>query len=148
MRCLGSATHLKNSIGNEYKIDVSVAHGTDASKVDATVKEAIPGAVLVSSFADSRTYKVQRSAVSIADVWAKMEARDESAGILDWGVRQTSLEEVRPPRTSNRRLLRLCLTVPHSTRAVKGLPQNRRRGRVNGRAAPPHTCRMLGRASG
>ena len=40
----------------------------DGEKVDATVREAIPGATLLSSFADSRTYKVQRSAVSIADV--------------------------------------------------------------------------------
>jgi ATP-binding cassette subfamily A (ABC1) protein 3 len=99
MRCIGSATHLKNSIGDEYKIDVSVAPGMDSSQpllqaADAFVEEAIPGALLISSFAGSRTYKVQRSAVSIANVWAKMEARPASAGILDWGVRQTSLEEV------------------------------------------------------
>ena len=54
----------------------------------------LPSATVESSSRETREYQVARDQVVLSKVFSAMQARNDSIGILDYGVRQTSLEEV------------------------------------------------------
>lgn len=93
LRCLGSNVHLKKAFSDGFKLDV--AHESDAKDAaHAFMMALLPTAEVISSFATSKTYAVRRAKTSIAAIFDQMSKRPLSAGIIDWGLRQTSLEEV------------------------------------------------------
>lgn len=93
LRCLGTTVHLKNKFGDFVKVDV--AHRADAAAAtDAFVREVLPHSELLVASASARTYSARRSDVRLSEVFERFEARPEGTGIVDWGLRQTSLEEV------------------------------------------------------
>jgi len=101
LRCLGSGIHLKNKFGDEFKIDLvcevaptEAANAARFDAIDAHMLSLLPGAELVSKLPGRLTYRVLRSRVSISHVFGGMEQRPAELRILDWGLRQTSLEEV------------------------------------------------------
>merc|ERR1712146_332878 len=75
MRCVGTNLHLKNKYGNGYKIEIRFKDG----KLEK---------------ANTCVYQVLKDDVVLSEVFRTMQERDEDIGILDYGVRQTSLEEV------------------------------------------------------
>lgn len=93
LRCLGTNVHLKTTFGDGYKVDVAHEPGTEKA-AHAFMMSLLPTATVASSFAASKTYAVRRAETSIATVFERMAGRPASAGILDWSLRQTSLEEV------------------------------------------------------
>jgi ABC-type multidrug transport system ATPase subunit len=93
LRCVGSNVHLKTALGDGYKLDVANEPGAEAA-AHAFMTALLPTAEVVASFATSKTYAVRRAGTSIATVFEQMSKRPASAGIIDWGLRQTSLEEV------------------------------------------------------
>ena len=85
----------------EFKIDLAHAaarteEGNAArfEAVDAYIKILLPGAELVPKLSGRLTYRVLRSKVSISHVFGGMEERPAELAIVDWGLRQTSLEKV------------------------------------------------------
>ena len=53
----------------------------------------VPSAVLESDYGGSRVYQVPRDGMLVSEVFHAMQTRPD-VGIEDWGLRQTSLEEV------------------------------------------------------
>lgn len=95
LRCLGTNNHLKNKYGNGYKIDVRFKEGMDDAAHQFMMGILPEAKVEVgSSFAGMRVYQVARQHCKLSQVFQAMQTRPESAGIDDYGVRQTSLEEV------------------------------------------------------
>lgn len=93
MRCIGTNLHLKNRYGNGYKLEIRF----DPERVklaDDFVMSLLPSATVESSSRETREYQVARDQVVLSKVFSAMQARNDSIGILDYGVRQTSLEEV------------------------------------------------------
>jgi len=95
LRALGTNVHLKNKFGDGYKVDISFMPSKEP-QLHAFVRHVLPTAELDVSrtWTGNRTYKVRREDVSLARLFHRMDNRPESAGIIHWGVRQTSLEEV------------------------------------------------------
>merc|ERR1711988_1984631 len=75
IRCVGTNLHLKNKYGNGYKIEIRF------------VKEAL-------ETANTFVMNIIPKAAVLSEVFRAMQDRNDSIGILDYGVRQTSLEEV------------------------------------------------------
>merc|ERR1719263_1116784 len=93
MRCIGTNLHLKNRYGNGYKIEIRF----DPKRVHLAhdfMMNMLPSASLESSSRQSREYQVSRDKVVLSEVFSTLQNRSDSIGILDYGVRQTSLEEV------------------------------------------------------
>jgi len=93
MRCIGTNLHLKNKYGSGYKIEIRFASGK-LEVANAFVVDMLPKASILSTTKDTRVYQVMKTDVVLSEVFRAMQDRDESVGILDYGVRQTSLEEV------------------------------------------------------
>lgn len=93
MRCLGTGIHLKNKYGNGYKIDVRCQVGFK-KRAQAFVMSLCPTAVVESSFGETITFQVAKKDVKLSKVFQALLSRPQEMGIVDYGVRQTSLEEV------------------------------------------------------
>ena len=85
--------HLKNKYGSGYKIEIRFTSGK-LEVANAFVVDMLPKASILSTTKDTRVYQVMKTDVVLSEVFRAMQDRDESVGILDYGVRQTSLEEV------------------------------------------------------
>merc|ERR1711871_997170 len=94
MRCIGTNLHLKNRYGNGYKVEIRFDPG-NLEKANTFVMDMLhQKASILSTTKDTRVYQVVKDNVVLSEVFRKMQERDASIGILDYGVRQTSLEEV------------------------------------------------------
>ena len=94
LRCVGENLHLKNVYGNGYKIEARFEVG---AKSDATafMESVLSNANLeASGHADVLVYQISKGSVRLSDVMRRLDKRPKSAGIIDYGIRQTSLEEV------------------------------------------------------
>lgn len=95
LRALGSNVHLKNKWGAGYKVDITFMPRAEA-ELDVFIRAVLPTAELDTrrSWLGNRMYRVRRQDVSLARLFHRMDQRDEATGIIHWGVRQTSLEEI------------------------------------------------------
>lgn len=95
LRALGTSVHLKNKFGDGYKVDISFMPSTE-ERLSAFMRRVLPIAELDASrsWTGNRVYKVRKEDVSLARLFHVMDTRPDSVGIIHWGVRQTSLEEV------------------------------------------------------
>ena len=101
LRCLGSSLHLKTKFGAGYKLEVALSgSGGDRSAREAA--RAFVQAVLggTSSTADGMkeasgilTFQLG-SDVQLSALFSAMHTRPKSARIVNWALRQTSMEEV------------------------------------------------------
>jgi len=99
MLCLGSQMYLKNKFGKGYNISVTVRdYLSDPNSVDNVKRimdKILPqDAVLESSFSGILSYQVDRESLQIGQFFDIMKTRKEEYGIAEWGINQTSLEEV------------------------------------------------------
>ena len=93
MRCLGSSLHLKDKFGEGYKIVATYKEGKSGS-ASRFVTGAIPGAKMIGDFNNTATFMIPSGSVRLSSVFETMKAPPDEAGILDWALRQTSMEEV------------------------------------------------------
>jgi ABC-type multidrug transport system ATPase subunit len=95
LRALGSNVHLKNKWGAGYKVDITFMPRAEAA-LDVFIRAILPTAELDMrrSWLGIRMYRVRRQDVSLTRLFHRMDHRDEATGIIHWGVRQTSLEEI------------------------------------------------------
>jgi len=94
MRCIGTSLHLKNRYGNGYHIEIRFV---PEKKIAAQqfIMELLPKAELVEESGNNEmVYQVGKSDVVLSKVFEAMQKRSSTLGILDYGIRQTSLEEV------------------------------------------------------
>jgi ABC-type multidrug transport system ATPase subunit len=92
-KCLGTPLHLKNKFGEGYRLTINYREGAEQSAM-GLVKSLLPAASPLTSFPGTVTFQIPRSGVVISTVFHEMETHKDSAGILDWGLSQTSLEDV------------------------------------------------------
>jgi len=90
---LGTAQNLKAKFNQGFKLLVVLS---DTAKGVAFVQKKIAGAVIESQVNQKAVFRIDNDAKqSISDVFDIMMQQETSvSGIVDWGVRQTSLEEV------------------------------------------------------
>jgi ABC-type multidrug transport system ATPase subunit len=96
LKCFGTNLHLKNKFGKKLKVDINTAKGPEAAaRASAFIEQNLPGAIVLASFETSRVYELSRDQTRISEIFEKFNNRDVvGSGILDWGIRMTSLTEV------------------------------------------------------
>jgi len=91
--CLGTQLHLKNRFGEGYTLHVNFSAANEAN-VLSFVEKLLPTATLMENFAGNCIYQVKRTDLTVSDLFEQMESNRESVGFEDWGVTQTTLEDV------------------------------------------------------
>lgn len=93
LKCLGNQLHLKNKFGEGYRLDIAFDDGR-RSDLSHYVHSIIPSVREVSSFGGHAEFQVPAGSVKISSLFEKFEAKKKELGITDWGISNTSLEDV------------------------------------------------------
>lgn len=97
LQCIGSSLHLKNNYGLGYTLSINMGRMYEQSAKDF-ISRSFPHAKLVFEFAQTATYQIPREHLSIPTLFRTMPRKDDEdaavIGIIDWGVSQTTLEDV------------------------------------------------------
>jgi len=92
LKCIGNSLYLKNKYGDGYRINLMAQSGK-VYEVKELVDKYLPGSNLIAEAGNSLVYSV---AVNRTDVVAFFEFLENQGSdyLSDWGVSQTTLEEV------------------------------------------------------
>jgi len=93
LRCLGANVHLKNKFGEGYTLNVNF-DPQDEETTTGFLKKILPNATIEESFAGNVSYRIPSKEFVMSDLLSQMIENKEAAKILDWGVSQTTLEDV------------------------------------------------------
>ncbi|KAI9355131.1 P-loop containing nucleoside triphosphate hydrolase protein [Zopfochytrium polystomum] len=94
MRCLGNPLRLKELYGSGFKVFFNSSQ-EDTARACEWVESILPkGWTKVDAFSTSTSYEFPSSPGVISQLFEHIEREKSAHGILDWGVSQTTLEEV------------------------------------------------------
>ena len=93
MRVLGAPNELRIRFDQGYTLMLAAALGKEQA-TEALVLKLAPHAALRDAINGVRIYTVQKNDVQIGELFKAIEAAKGELGIKDWGLSQTSLEEV------------------------------------------------------
>ncbi|KAJ3278392.1 hypothetical protein HK104_002381, partial [Borealophlyctis nickersoniae] len=98
LRCLGSPLHLKSRYGRGFKLSFACTadsmHGA-TGYVEGMLTEVAGQWRKVDAFATNTSYEfAPREEGDVGVVFARIEEAKERVGVVDWGLTQTTLEEV------------------------------------------------------
>ena len=92
MRCLGTPARLKSLYGSGYKLSIN---SNNFKLSDAFLEEILPqNFTLMSSFHSNRRYSFNPIGDQLAHVFDELVSKSASHGIVQWGISQTSLDEI------------------------------------------------------
>ena len=99
LRCLGPSLHLKRRFGDGFRVEVThqdAGHAAAMAFLDSILHGGYTALREESASAGANTILLQlpTGSVRLSELFAAMEARPASAGIVHWSLRQPSLEEV------------------------------------------------------
>ncbi|KAK3279794.1 hypothetical protein CYMTET_12332 [Cymbomonas tetramitiformis] len=96
LRCVGSAEHLKWRFGNGYDFEFRINGGEEQREaIGAFVAEALPKAFVQEESKVRLKYHLEQGGtVELSELFAKMYEACQQFGVDDYGVSQTSLEQV------------------------------------------------------
>lgn len=114
LQCLGSNVRLKNKFGEGYTLKINF-NPKDVDQVTSFISSMLPNSKLTESFPGiffnffnfkinliflffsfkgNYTYQIPSEGFSLSSLFNTLVKQKDSVGILDWGVSQTSLEDV------------------------------------------------------
>jgi len=93
LQCLGSNVRLKNKFGEGYTLKINF-NPKDVDQVTSFISSVLPNSKLTESFPGNYTYQIPSEGFSLSSLFNTLVKQKDSVGILDWGVSQTSLEDV------------------------------------------------------
>jgi len=91
--CVGDSLYLKNTYGNGYSLSLTISE-TDFDQVNQMVISNVPGAKLISSNSGSLLFNIPGDVDVKKAIIPTLTAIENSEMIRDWGISQTTLEEV------------------------------------------------------
>jgi len=100
LQCIGNQLTLKSKYGDGYKLIIHTVKGqgsaaNDHAATDAFVRERVcAAATRTSHIGNSVSYVMPRGSVDIAAVFTVLEGNKAAGAILDYGLSQTTLEDV------------------------------------------------------
>ncbi|KAJ3445892.1 atp-binding cassette transporter subfamily a abca [Anaeramoeba flamelloides] len=93
LRTIGESQELKSRYGKGFKLMVH-CNAEDDEKVKNFIKKTFPNANEMNSLAGTSNFEVPSDEVVLSEVFQILEEQKNDLGILDWGISQTTLEEV------------------------------------------------------
>jgi len=94
VRAAGTSAELKSRFGKGFKLTVTCSNYEDKPQAADFVKKLISGAQEISNIAGTMTFYLPMKSVVLSQVFKQIEAQKDSLGITDWGITNTTLEEV------------------------------------------------------
>jgi len=97
MLCLGTSLDLKSRFGAGYRLSLHIKDkGAEAALAcGSVVTKLCPSAKLLNDpMGGIMDYEVPRAEVRLSVVYSAIEAHRDKLGILDWGITESTLEEV------------------------------------------------------
>ncbi|KAI8051265.1 hypothetical protein BDF22DRAFT_692827 [Syncephalis plumigaleata] len=94
LRCIGPIFHLKEVYGKGFRLSLA---GSPHRLADACrhVEQLLPeNWQLIDNFSNQVSYEFKPAPTTLSNLFASLEANKSNLGIDDWGISQTSLEEV------------------------------------------------------
>lgn len=93
MRVIGPPSELRMRFDQGYTLMIAAALEKQTA-LEAMVMNLAPSAQLRDAISGVRVYNVPKNTVNVGELFQAVEAQKEQMGIKDWGLSQTSLEEV------------------------------------------------------
>eukprot|EP00455_Lapot_gusevi_P047014 TRINITY_DN6288_c0_g1_i1.p1 TRINITY_DN6288_c0_g1~~TRINITY_DN6288_c0_g1_i1.p1 ORF type:complete len:488 (-),score=143.50 TRINITY_DN6288_c0_g1_i1:64-1527(-) len=93
LRCLGSAQHLKNKYGRGFQVDVSVFNESMVPQVRGFFQHHFQNVQEIECFGGAMKFRIDPN-MSLADVFSVIETNKKNLGIVQYGVGQTSLDQI------------------------------------------------------
>ncbi|KAJ6244171.1 atp-binding cassette transporter subfamily a abca [Anaeramoeba flamelloides] len=94
LKAIGHSQELKKRFGKGYKIVVQTSDTLKDLECHDFIMDLFPKAQLLNSLACNRQYEIPKKDVSLSKTFQIIENNKEKLGILDWGISQSTLEEV------------------------------------------------------
>ncbi|KAJ5070827.1 atp-binding cassette transporter subfamily a abca [Anaeramoeba ignava] len=93
LQTIGETQELKIRFGKGFKFSF---HSTEESeaKVDKFVRQLMPNLQLLNSLAGTWNYEVSKEGIVLSKIFEELENHKKELEIDDWGISQTTLEEV------------------------------------------------------
>jgi len=92
LKCIGNNIRLKNKFGEGYSLKINFEPENE-TKIVEYIKSLLPAAELKEDFPGNFTYSIPSSQLVMSNVISSLLA-DKDIGIKDWGLSQTTLEDV------------------------------------------------------
>ncbi|GET86722.1 ATP-binding cassette protein subfamily A, member 3, putative [Leishmania tarentolae] len=93
MRCIGDKVHLKNKFGSAFEVSVRLSSAKHAGCFVSFMKAEFPDAVLNEGEGQRFVYQLPRNR-GFGDVFQTLQANKEDLHITDYGVSQTTIEQI------------------------------------------------------
>ena len=100
-KCLGSTQHLKNKFGDEYTLSIrfrSSGEQDELKSINSNIQQFIAatfqGAKLVEVHSSLLEYRLSSKDTLCSAIFKELEGNKDRLGILDYGVSQTTLDQV------------------------------------------------------
>jgi hypothetical protein len=93
LACVGSQLYLKNRFGEGFHLSVTT-HPSASENAKTFVFSMFPNAILESSYSGILSFQINRKEMDLGKLFSEMKQNKAKYGIKEWGVNQTSLEEV------------------------------------------------------
>jgi len=101
LRCIGPQVTLKSTYGGGYHLFINCVRrhrddsdGDVVGRVKDFVSTVLPHASLLSEFNGNLVYQVPQASCKVSFIFRTFEERKAEVGISDWGISQSSLEDV------------------------------------------------------
>ncbi|KAJ3079588.1 hypothetical protein HK102_003684 [Quaeritorhiza haematococci] len=95
LRCLGPQLRLKQVYGSGFRLFFTTDDSRSTQNACSYVESLLPpGFSKIDNFATNIVYEFPAAPGAVARIFEEMEANKVKHGITDWGLSQTTLEEV------------------------------------------------------
>jgi ABC-type multidrug transport system ATPase subunit len=94
LRCIGTSSALKQRFERGYKLSITCESAAHDEKVRAFVKNMTPHAELLNAIAGTQNFEVPKNSSQLSVIFKEMELHKDDLRITDWGISNTTLEEV------------------------------------------------------
>lgn len=94
VRAVGTSAELKSRFGKGFKLTITCADHDNKAQAIAFVKQLVPGAKEISNISGTVLFYLPKRSVVLSQVFRNIDANKNSVGITDWGISNTTLEEV------------------------------------------------------
>jgi ABC-type multidrug transport system ATPase subunit len=102
LMCLGNAVHLKKKFGDGYRLSLSYGNIFQINfpdvehedKIFAFIKRLVPESRLINQFYGISVFNIPNENSKISFLFSEIEKNKTEQNIKNWGLSQTSLEDV------------------------------------------------------
>jgi len=93
LAAVGGAQYLKAKYGKGYRLSITSPPEKEQN-VRQFINEILPYAEILNSLAGTQNFQVPRTNVRLSEVFELIEREAKNLSIVDWGITNTTLEEV------------------------------------------------------